>query len=61
VLEVVVLDEEEFGMNVFRSTCTGGSSIFAEGKSTHVVLIYNVGFDIITLGFDEIACPNDVR
>ncbi len=60
-LKVVVFDKEEFGMDVFCATCTGGASIFAEGQSTHVVLINDVGFDGVTLGFDEIACPYDVR
>jgi hypothetical protein len=58
-LKVVVFDKEEFGMNVFCVTSAGCTSIFAEGEGTHVVLINDVRLDIITLGFNEIACPED--
>ena len=51
-------NKEVLGLDVFRSFGTRYVTIFGKGKRTHVVLIDNVGFDVVS--FKELACPKHV-
>ena len=49
-----------FCLDVFGAFRTGDIAVFSQGKSAHIVLIDDVGFDFVALGFEEMTCPEDV-
>ena len=57
---VKMTNEEVFCFDVLGSFRTGDISVFGQGKSTHIVLIDDVGFDFVALGFKELTCPEDI-
>ena len=57
---VKVTNEEVFCFDVFGSFRTGDISVFGQGKSTHIVLIDDVGVDFVALGFKELTRPEDI-
>ena len=57
---VKMTNEEVFGFNMFGPFRTGDISIFCQRKSTHIVLVDNIGFDFIALGFEEVTRPEDI-
>jgi len=38
----------------------GNVAIFSQGKGAHVVLIYDVCFDFVSLGFKELTSPKNI-
>ena len=55
-----MLDEEIVGFDVFCSFGARNVAIFLKRKSAHVVLVNNVGLNIITLGLEELTRPKNV-
>jgi hypothetical protein len=53
----VMFDEEVFCFDVFSSFGAGDATILFEGESAHIVLIYDIIQNCVTLGFEEMACP----
>jgi hypothetical protein len=54
---VIMTNEEVFGFDVLGAFRTGDIAVFSQGKSAHIVLINDVGFDFVTLGFKEMTSP----
>jgi hypothetical protein len=50
-------DEEVLGFNMFGSLGAGNIAIICQRECTHIVLIYNVCFDLVPLGFEELTSP----
>ncbi len=57
---VKMTNEEVFCIDVLGSFRTGDITVFSQGKSTHIVLIDDVGFDFVALGFKELTGPEDI-
>jgi len=57
---VVMTNEEVFGFNMFGPFRTGDISIVCQRKSTHIVLIDDIGVNFIALGFKELTRPEDI-
>jgi hypothetical protein len=57
---VIMTNEKVFCLDVFGAFRTGDISVFSQGKSAHIVLIDDVGFDFVTLGFEKMTCPEDI-
>ena len=57
---VKMTNKEVFGFNMFGPFRTGDISIFCQRKSTHIVLVDNIGFDVVALGFKEVTRPEDI-
>ena len=57
---VVITNEEIFGFDVLGTFLTGDTYPFCQGKCTHVVLIYNIGLNLVSLCFEELTCPEDI-
>ena len=57
---VIMTNEKVFCLDVFGAFRTGDISVFSQGKSAHIVLIDDVGFDFVTLGFEELTSPKNI-
>ena len=57
---VKMTNKEVFGFNMFGPFRTGDISIFCQRKSIHIVLLDNIGFDVVALGFEEVTRPEDI-
>ena len=54
---VKMTNKEVFGFNMFGLFRIGDISIFRQRKSTHIVLVEDIGFDFVALGFEEVTRP----
>ena len=52
-------DEEVLGFNMFGLLGAGNIAILRQRECTHIVLIHNVCFDLVSLGFEELTSPED--
>ncbi len=57
---VMVLNIEILGFDMFCSLGAGGVTMLCKGKSTHIVLKDNIGWNGIALSFEEMPCPKNV-
>jgi hypothetical protein len=53
-------NKEVFGFNMFGPFRTGDISIYFQRKSTHSVLVDDIGFDVVALGFEDVTRPEDI-
>ncbi len=53
-------NEEVFGFNMFGPLGAGNIAILHQRECTHIVLIHNVCFDVVPLGFEELTSPEDI-
>jgi hypothetical protein len=53
-------NKEVFGFNMLGPLRAGDIAIFSQRKGTHVILVDDVGFNFVALGFEELACPKDI-
>ncbi len=53
-------NKEVFGFNMLGPLRAGDIAIFSQRKGTHVILVDDVGFNFVALGFKELACPKDI-
>ena len=57
---VIVANKEIFCLNMLCPFGAGNVAIFSQGKGAHVVLIYDVCVDFVTLGFEELTSPKNI-
>ncbi len=57
---VEMLNEEVFGFNMFGPLRAGNIAILCQRKCNHIVLIYDVSFDFVSLSFKELTSPEDI-
>ncbi len=53
-------DEEVLGFYVLGPFRAGDITIFREGKGAHIILINDVGIDLISLSLEELAKPLNI-
>jgi hypothetical protein len=54
---VEMTNEEVFGFNMFGPLRVGNIAILRQRKCTHIVLIYDVRVDFVSLSFKELTSP----